>query len=104
MIKELNIEVGGGGGWGLSLGETSPQGVMETKETWGDKGREGTPKNRKMGRRLLWMVPKVKTHLSPSANLCKMHIKDVNEETNDKTFGLSTHSFSSVVLFLFTIS
>ena len=40
-------------GWGLSLGETSPQGVMETKETWRDKEREGTPKNRKMGRRLL---------------------------------------------------
>ena len=45
-----------------------------------------------------------KTYLSPSANLCKMHIKDVNDETNDKTFGLSTHSFSSVVLFLFTMS
>ena len=46
MIKELNIEVvvGGGGGWGLSLGETSPQGVMETKEMWGDKGRAGTQK------------------------------------------------------------
>ena len=42
MIKELNIEVVLGGR-GLSLGETSPQGVMETKETWGDKGREGTP-------------------------------------------------------------
>ena len=33
-----------------------------------------------------------------------MHIKDVSEETKDKVFGLSTHSFSSVVLFLFTMS
>ena len=45
-----------------------------------------------------------KTYLSPSANLCKMHIKDVNDDTNDKTLGLSTHSFSSVVLFLLTMS
>ena len=41
------------------LEETSPQGVLGHMEMWGDKGREGTPKNEKMGRRLLWMVPKV---------------------------------------------
>ena len=37
-------------------GDVSPKG-SETKETWGDKGREGTPKNGNLGRRLLWMVP-----------------------------------------------
>ena len=45
-------------GGGLSLWEMSPEGVMVTKQTWGDKGRQGTQKNGKMGIRLLWMVPK----------------------------------------------
>ena len=38
-------------------GDVSPKG-SEAKETWGDKGREGTPKNGNLGRRLLWTVPK----------------------------------------------
>ena len=53
-MKELhiNVEGEGVGAWG----DVSPKG-SEPKETWGDKGREGTPKIGILGRRLLWMVP-----------------------------------------------
>ena len=47
MLRERGVGI-----WG----DVSPKG-SEAKETWGDKGREGTPKNGNMGRRLLWMVP-----------------------------------------------
>ena len=53
-MKELLINVGVG-----AWGDVSPKG-SEPKETWGDKGREGAPKIVILGRRLLWMVPKVK--------------------------------------------
>ena len=43
-------------------------------------------------------------YLSPSANLCNIHISEVKDEIRDKTRGFSTLSLSSVVLFLFTIS
>ena len=43
---------GGVGAWG----DVFPKG-LEAKETWGDKGREGTPKIVILGRRLLRMVP-----------------------------------------------
>ena len=52
--KGLHINVEGEGG--RSSGDSSPKG-SEPKETWGDKGREGTPKNGNLWRRLLWMVP-----------------------------------------------
>ena len=53
-MKELhdNVEGGGVGAWG----DVSPKG-SEPKETWGDKGREGTPKIVILRRLLLWMVP-----------------------------------------------
>ena len=35
----------------------SPLTVLGPKETWGDKGREGIPKNEKLGIGLLWMFP-----------------------------------------------
>ena len=41
-----------------ALGDITPKG-SEPKETWGDKGREGTQKNGILGRRLLWMVPNI---------------------------------------------
>ena len=37
-------------------GDVSPKG-SEAKETLGDKGWEVIPNIRKLGRRLLWMVP-----------------------------------------------
>ena len=45
----------GVGAWG----DVFPKG-SEAKETWGDKGREGTQKIGILGRRLLWMVPKLR--------------------------------------------
>ena len=52
----------GVGAWG----DVSPKG-SEPKEMWGDKVREGTPKIGILGRRLLWMVPKIiHTRLDPS--------------------------------------
>ena len=56
--KKLHIFLLGVRGVGMiGRKETSPQWVFGPKETWGDKGREGTQKNEKMGRCLLWMVP-----------------------------------------------
>ena len=48
-----NPYIEGGGGLG-ALVDVYPK-DSEPKETWGDKGREGIPKNEKMGRRLLWI-------------------------------------------------
>ena len=53
MPALLYIEKGEGG---ISLGGRLPYGVLESKEAWGDKGREGTSKNRKLAIFLLWMV------------------------------------------------
>ena len=63
--KGLHINVEGGIG---DLGDVSPKG-SEPKETWGDKGREGTQKNGNLGRRLLWMVPYCKPILE-MGSLC----------------------------------
>ena len=54
-MKELHINVEGGLGVG-AWRDVSPKG-SEPKETWGDKGREGTPKIVILRRLLLWMVP-----------------------------------------------
>ena len=57
QVKRTTYQYEGGGS---ALGRRLPKGALEEKETRGDKGREGTLKNEKMGRRLLWMGPKAK--------------------------------------------
>ena len=40
---------------------------------WGDKEREGTPKIQNLGRRLLWMVPKVKSKIEAALEKDRVH-------------------------------
>ena len=50
-IKDVSSEGEGGGTKNGILGRLS-------RLNWGDRGREGGKKLRKMRRRLLWMIPK----------------------------------------------
>ena len=53
-----------GGDWYLGQRWRLPGRVIGSETMWGDRGWEGTPKNGKLGRRRLWMVPNAKSALS----------------------------------------
>ena len=58
MTIPVPIHLGEGGRL-LNSGVTSPQGIVQLKVTWGDKGREGGRKIGFLGWRHLWMVPNI---------------------------------------------